>query len=78
MCACTHQPDGPVEQAPSFICSQQVCTELALTHGNQVTLSEGVDGGSWFSFDSKAQFAFQLEKHGRVSGIGSAALLWLR
>lgn len=58
MCARTHQPDGPVEQAPAFICCQQVCAELALTHVNQVTLGEGVDGGSSFSFDSKAQFAF--------------------
>lgn len=63
MCASTHEPDGPVEQAPSFICCQQVCAELPLTHVNQVTLGEGVGGGSWFSFSSKAQFAFQLEKN---------------
>lgn len=80
MCARTLQPDGPVEQAPSVIRCQQVCAVPALTQGNQVTFGEGVEGGSCFSFNSKAQFAFQLTKKEKKNGchvFGSAAVVWL-
>lgn len=63
MCVCTHHPGGPVEPAPSLSYLLPAgLLELASPRVSQVTLGEGVAGGSRFSVRIKSSICISTGK----------------